>query len=427
MNNNNFALLRYFRDLGADAHLLLYDDDGRWSLEHFAPEADTWEIERWLPYISRIDVSNSVTPALSFPWSWMAGAPSLFRTLTVTSGKTSAIVTRRYIRNIVSQYDVLIGSGNTPALCEKAGTRLDVFAPYCIGVEYVGYPHFEKIVRSSSYLKALLLSKMRARQIAGIKASRFVLNAETGLTEDVLVQIGVQAIRLFMPMVYTGPQLEVARPTEQLTAALERIRASSLSVMHHARLQWVNSDGYTKAEWGILSKNNDWLFRAFAEFAATRPSSNPLLVALEYGKDINQTKKLAIELGIQNRILWLPKMQRRELMWLLQHVHIGCGEFHTTPSTIWGGTGWETLASGKPLMHCFNFGPGEFESRFGFCPPPMLSVACPEDIYTSLCSAADSPETTDQIGRQARVWFDAHAGIGLARKWLELIRTSLQS
>ena len=28
MNNNHFSLMRYMRDLGIDAHLLLYSDDG---------------------------------------------------------------------------------------------------------------------------------------------------------------------------------------------------------------------------------------------------------------------------------------------------------------------------------------------------------------------------------------------------------------
>ena len=46
MNNNNFAIMRYFRDLGADAHLVLWADDGRGPLEHFVPENDTWEIDR---------------------------------------------------------------------------------------------------------------------------------------------------------------------------------------------------------------------------------------------------------------------------------------------------------------------------------------------------------------------------------------------
>ena len=45
MNNNNFALMRYFRILGADAHLLLYSNDGKGELSHFKPECDTWDIE----------------------------------------------------------------------------------------------------------------------------------------------------------------------------------------------------------------------------------------------------------------------------------------------------------------------------------------------------------------------------------------------
>ena len=37
MNNNGFALMRYLRDLGADAHLFLFANDGTGSLSHFAP------------------------------------------------------------------------------------------------------------------------------------------------------------------------------------------------------------------------------------------------------------------------------------------------------------------------------------------------------------------------------------------------------
>lgn len=40
MNNNNFALMRYFRDLGADAHLLLYANDGQGSLSNFRAECE---------------------------------------------------------------------------------------------------------------------------------------------------------------------------------------------------------------------------------------------------------------------------------------------------------------------------------------------------------------------------------------------------
>ena len=58
MNNNNFAMMRYFRDLGADAHLLLYKNDGQEHLSHFKPECDTWNIEWWRPFIRQTEMSN---------------------------------------------------------------------------------------------------------------------------------------------------------------------------------------------------------------------------------------------------------------------------------------------------------------------------------------------------------------------------------
>ena len=73
MNNNNFAMMRYFRDLGADAHLLLYSNDGKDSLNHFTPEADTWEIEQWTPFIHQTDIPNALVAAFDFPLSTAIG------------------------------------------------------------------------------------------------------------------------------------------------------------------------------------------------------------------------------------------------------------------------------------------------------------------------------------------------------------------
>ena len=71
MNNNNFALMRYFRDLGVDAHLLLYSNDGKNELSNFKPESDTWNINQWTPYIHQTKIPNSVIAALEFPLSWI--------------------------------------------------------------------------------------------------------------------------------------------------------------------------------------------------------------------------------------------------------------------------------------------------------------------------------------------------------------------
>lgn len=39
MNNNHFALLRYLRDLGVNATLLMFSNEAA----HFYPQQDTWQ------------------------------------------------------------------------------------------------------------------------------------------------------------------------------------------------------------------------------------------------------------------------------------------------------------------------------------------------------------------------------------------------
>ena len=41
MNNNHFAIARYLRDQGFDAHVLLFDDE----YNHFLPSCDTYSLD----------------------------------------------------------------------------------------------------------------------------------------------------------------------------------------------------------------------------------------------------------------------------------------------------------------------------------------------------------------------------------------------
>jgi hypothetical protein len=142
---------------------------------------------------------------------------------------------------------------------------------------------------------------------------------------------------------------------------------------------------------------------------------------VEYGPDVAATKALVAELGIGHRVSWLPKMARKELMWLLGRVSIGVGEFMNPRCMIWGGTGWEALAAGKPLLQGFRFEEGEFEKFYGYPPPPLLPVRSQADVLEGLLFVADHPERAAQMGQRAREWFDTHNGISLAKKWLALV------
>jgi glycosyltransferase involved in cell wall biosynthesis len=209
---------------------------------------------------------------------------------------------------------------------------------------------------------------------------------------------------------------------EPIQALLDEVGTSEFSVVTHARLMWHPLPGYTQEQWARESKHNDWLLRGFAEVVRRRPSLRSRLYIVAYGPDVDRTKALCKDLELDPHVRWLPVMPRRELMCLLRACDVGVGEFTRIPGAIWGGTAWEVLAAGRPLLQAFNFEPGQYESSFGHPPPPMLAVDSPEAVATHLLAMADAPEARRRLGDAAARWFEQHNGLGLARAWLELLQ-----
>jgi glycosyltransferase involved in cell wall biosynthesis len=176
--------------------------------------------------------------------------------------------------------------------------------------------------------------------------------------------------------------------------------------------------------WIKQNKNNDKMLKAFAKLLALRPETNPRLFLLEYGSDIIPTKNLIGELEIVSSVTWLPKMKRKELMWVLAKVSVSLGEFIDLEKMTWGGTGWEALAVGRPLIQGFNFAEGEFEKLMGYPPPPLLPVRKQDDILHHLLYLIDNPDQIKAIGNASKQWFEAYNGISLSRQWLSLLEKS---
>lgn len=422
MNNNNFALMRYFRDLGADAHLLLYSNDGQGSLSHFKPECDTYEIEKWQPYIHQTDIPNAPIAAFEFLVSWIWACRTGLKAWLGNNKSRQHPVSRRKITETYGGYDRLVASGISPATLGRAGIDLDIFYPYSSGVEFLRTGEFLVKFDGLFGINRLIYTRIAQRQVDGIRAAKNVLNYEMSITHDVLLDIGVEPHKLAIPMFYGKERLPEAPPTTVLRDAWAAIANADFTILNQARLMWKNPGNYSNEAWIKENKNNDWLLHAFADLLKDRPNLKPLLLIFEYGPDVAVTKRLAAELRIETNICWLPKMDRRELMWLLSRVSIGVGEFYDVPRTIWGGTGWEALASGKPLLQGFNFEKDEYEQIYGYPPPPMLPVRKQEDILTHLLDMADHPEKREEIGRSAKEWFNHYNGVNLAKQWLDLLQ-----
>lgn len=421
MNNNGFALMRYFRDLGADAHLLLYANDGKVGLSHFSPECDTWDFDKWKKYIHQTNVPNTGISACSFPISTIWSIRSFLLTCFGRNYYWQNCLSRQEIIETYDCYNRLIGSGIAPANLYRIGRSLDVFFPYASGVEFLATGEFLVRFKEGFSINRLVLDYVSRIQSIGIRSAKTVVNGDVSYTNDILKEIGVEPVNLLMPMLYEGEAIPENPPTKNLQDVWCAIKDSQFSLLHHARLMWVNPGNYSSEAWKKENKKNDLLLYAFAEFIKLRPGSSALLLMVEYGPDVEFTKKLATEIGLQHHIYWLPQMDRRELLWLLTRVSVGVGEFYDIPKMIWGGTGWEVLASGKPLLQGFNFDDdNEFNKLYGYPPPPLLAVRTCDDIVQHLINMFDYPHKRDEIGLASKDWFSRYNGISLAKKWLAL-------
>ncbi|QNI75228.1 glycosyltransferase [Synechococcus sp. MVIR-18-1] len=420
MNNNNFSLMRYFRDLGADAHLLLYSNDGLSSLSHFTPEADTWDLKCWAPFIHQTEIPNAPISAFDFPLSFILGIRARFRSKTTDQDFFPGPVSREEIRNTYGDYDLLIASGSSPAALIRIDRGLDLFYPYSMGVEFLGSYVFTASSRGS-WIRRMFGFAIRRQQLKGLLRSKSVIVLDNEVTGLLCSKLGIPNLLLSTPMVYNKENLPLKPITSTQFVAEKAITNADFTVLHHARLMWTHNESYSEEENFLATKNSDWLIHAFSKLLSRLPSLRACLLIVEYGPDVAATKELVRKLGIHENVTWLPVMSRREIMWILSRISVGVGEFMNPSRMIWGGTGWETLAAGKPLLQRNLFNDGEFATMFGYPPPPMLSVRTESDVFEQLLYAAECPEEVAKIGQAACEWFDTYNGIAMAKRWLDVV------
>lgn len=408
MNNNNFAIMRYFRDLGEDAHLFLWANDGVGSLSHFAPENDTWNMDKWRTFIHETELING------------------YASVCVDLKSLSFPISKDKIRSYFKDFDVLIGSGVAPALMGRINRPLDIFYPYSSGIEFVGSSVDLNVLAKRFSVRGALYRLLREKQIKGLLNARYCLGAELGHTSETFKEIGKEYLPILPPVIYnredsSGEDLKLRRNFYE-----NFFKGIDLLVFSHARQMWNSTQQYSESEWERANKHNDWLIHGFSEFVKIKPKLKSRLVLLEYGSDVDHAKLLCRQLGLEEFVIWLPKMDRKEILLVLDLVDIGVGEFLQYPGSIWGGTGWEVLSSGKPLLQTFNFSQEEFIRSFGHEPPPILDVKTATDVTHHLVDWCENKDRYIKFGHDAREWFNTYNGIGLAKRWLDLLRAPQQ-
>jgi len=386
MNNNFFALARYFRDLGAEVDLYLIP--GR-NHTHFDPQADTWQDVGGMSWIKDFPMSyhpiNYLKPARSTLYKMFAG------------------------------YDKIIACGASLGLFYRGGISVDMFIPY--GSDLINLPFFtfELSCSFTSLSRSALLKFISVAQRHGIQRSKKIaVNTNWHLANQALAKMSLTAINIPRVMVYKEHM------PAKYNIKYSWLSSYDFSIFSPTRHEWAtNSEPMPDFLQNGGAKRNDKLIRAFAQLVEAKLVSSPLLLMCEYGFDVDYSKKMVASLGIQRFVKWLPLLPRKEILIIMQHVSVIADQFREGMSATSAGTTNEALAVGKPIITNSDGACKDVSDPYYKC--PILEALSIEEIYFWLERCAKSPLFAKSVGDAGAKWFDVNLGSGLAQKYLTLL------
>jgi hypothetical protein len=395
MNNNFFALMRYFLDAGIDAKLYKFSNDPN----HFSPESDTYEIEKYERQIKELPFDS--------PFKL---------------GK----INRLKLKRELGKFDILIVSGYGPFIMNYCDLKNYIFIPY--GSDLYEYPFTSLSKRPFGVknfvlfvLEYLLVSRLQRK---GIQNASAVINIDIFESySNALTKMNIVPIRMNIPMVYDySISYHVVNDAEYSRFAnnyMRQIRNSTFVVISQSRQYWTKSiDGAS----GLDMKGNDILIKGFNKFRLK--CSDSFLVLFEYGPDIIASKQLINQLGMKENVIWLPKIPRKYILRLIkEYGTVGADQF---TSGYFGGTGYEVMSQGIPLLSNVQLNAEEYYKAIGAPMPPVINVSNVDEVSDALSFYHSNPLALGEKRNQVLKYFNEYLGNGLAKKHLELYESIIK-
>ena len=363
MNNNFFALGRYLRDYGYSVCLFLFDHN----LDHFTPQCDTYD----RTYAS-----------------WV-------KKLTWGSADTFLKTRSEKIKSDLHGFNVIIGSGLSPAFLIKSKINIDIFIPY--GSDIFEETHF-RITKNPLRLASVNFAHFYQRKSLK-KCNILNMTITNSLYENYIQKLMPDTERWFegVPMVHapTYDRLNVESYLNKTTSGkkfLNLRRTSDFLVISHMRQKWGGRCSDPN------QKGNDILLLGWKKFVTNNPNVRSKLILFEYGDDVSKTKSLINKLNLNNHIYWEQKMSRNAIIPRLKLCDLVCGEFKHS----WVGSGviYEALVSEKPLLAYRN------DSLYHDDLYPILNANNPDKITEKLSLAVADQSYLRHLGIKGRKYYD---------------------
>lgn len=383
MNNNFFSIVRYFRDLGVDAHLFTIPSSNS---KHFRPENDTYA-----------DISDA---------TWIKEFPCNYR--------PGWIFHLKKIRNIFVDYDFIISCGQATGILHCAGVKVDMFIPF--GSDLINQPFSKPIFTSNPqiFFKALFWNFNAVFQRKGIKAAKIILsNKNWKVAELAADKLNVHTLNYPRLMVYNKEKYH-----STYWSFLDKHDFVCYSPTRH--LWKTNAEPMDDFKLNGGAKRNDKLIKAFGVLVKENLFDNPLLVLSDYGKDVPFSRALIQKLGIEKYVVWTPILPRKVVMEGMAKANVVADQFRELMSGTSAGTTNEAMAVGTPVL-TYTCG-ATTDVHDPYYNAPILDVLKQDEIQRIFLDFYWNPEKYQKIGTEAKEWFNQNVGVSLAVKYLNLLK-----
>lgn len=154
-------------------------------------------------------------------------------------------------------------------------------------------------------------------------------------------------------------------------------------------------------DWAI--KGTDKMIRAVARLMRERLCPIILLLT-SWGQEVQRSKALIRQEGIENRVLWLPLLPKRKIVQYYRAADMVLDQFNIG---TFGLATAEAMACGKPVVVHFD----PIIHQWCFDPmPPVVRAQTEEEIRERLKELIRDHSKRERIGEQSRAWIVQYHG-----------------
>jgi glycosyltransferase involved in cell wall biosynthesis len=198
-----------------------------------------------------------------------------------------------------------------------------------------------------------------------------------------------------------------------LQRAGSTIVPKGLTIFHPVRVMFTGES--------YVNKANDRLIRAVGALNAA--GHDVTLVLIERGGPCEPVARRMIdELGITDRVAWIPAMPKHALRDWYRAADVGADEFL---GGAMGSVAFESMACGTPLLTYLRTEGAQptFWSPSLCMPelPPLLNASSDDEIVAALLPLIQDPSRLRAHSQASRTWSErCSSGEAIARKWLDI-------